>query len=50
MADKSKLSIILKITSLAEQALIAFIANDNKGLKKYLTTARDTIDSILATL
>jgi hypothetical protein len=47
---KINLALILKITAAAEQALIAFLGNDQKGIKKYLTVARDTIDSILATL
>lgn len=46
----NKKTLILKVTAAAEQALIAYLLNDQKGLKKYLTAARDAIDAVLATL
>ncbi len=47
---KVSLATILKITNVAEQALIAYLGNDQKGLKKYLTAARDAIDLVLQSL
>lgn len=44
------LTLILKITTAAEQALIAYLSNDQKGIKKYLQAARDAIDAVLQTL
>ena len=43
-------SAILKITAAAEQALIAYLTSNEKGVKKYLTIARDTIDSVLQSM
>ena len=47
---KLNITLLLKITSAAEQALIAYLSNDQKGIKKYLTTARDAINAVLETL
>lgn len=46
----NKKALILKVTAAAEQALIAVLLNDQKGIKKYLLAARDAIDAVLATL
>lgn len=50
MAKKISLKTILQITNVAEQALIAYLGSDEKGLKKYLTAARDAINAVLAIL
>lgn len=47
---KIKLAQILKITALAEQALVAFMGNDLKTLKGKLQAARDAIDAVIASL
>lgn len=50
MAKNKTLVLILKITSAAENALIAYMSDNSKGIRKYLTVARDTINSVLETL
>lgn len=48
--DSNKKKLMLQITSAAERALMAFLLSDDKGLKKWLTVARDTINNVLESL